>query len=509
MEYLLNAEQMKACDQATIKRYGVLSLVLMERAALAVQEELEKGDFDLTKVLIVCGSGNNGGDGFAIARLLHLQKIDTAVLFAGKEESLTEETKIQKKICENYGMNILNISEHSEYTNIEYTCARCTCVVDAMFGVGLSRPISGHYETLIKIINQSSLKVLAVDIPSGVCADTGKVLGCAVKAAVTITFAFKKLGQILYPGAECVGKLIVKDIGITEHSLANIGQLAYSITKDDRTYLPMRKNYSNKGTYGKALLIAGKKDMGGAAVLAGEAAYRCGTGLVSVMTEACNRLVVQTKLPEAVLNTYESREFLAALEGEASRVSAIGMGPGLGTAEEKAKGLQYLLKEIHVPLVLDADALNLLSKNIGMLREHKGTVIVTPHVGEMVRLTGIEKQEITDNIMEICRSFAKEYQVVCVLKDTRTIISDGNEVCINQTGCSGMATGGSGDVLTGLLTGLLAQGMEGFMAAKMAVYLHGKAGEYAGRRLGYRGMLAGDIVSAIPNILGEEHENWE
>ena len=501
MQYLLNADEMKKCDRATIEEFGMPSMVLMERAAMAVVDELMDGCFLLNRVMVICGSGNNGGDGFAVARLLKQKNIEIAVLFAGKEESLTEDAKMQKKICENYGINICSICDISEYT----------CIVDAIFGVGLSREIRGTYRDLIKAINDSKVDVLAVDMPSGISADTGNVMGIAVKAKKTVTFAFMKLGQVLYPGTSWCGDVIVKDIGITKESLRGYTPLVYSLDRDDLHMLPSRLPYSNKGTYGKALLAAGQHNMCGAACLAAEAAYRMGTGLVRVFTEECNRVILQNALPEALLTTYEAGAAEQGIPKLLLWASAIGIGPGLGTGREKGKLLEKFLQESKTPLVLDADALNLVADNPDMLKKCRCPVIITPHIGEMSRLTHIEKDKMIKDLPGICRRFAAAYGVICVLKDSRTIVSDGSEVCINQTGCNGMATGGSGDVLTGIITGLLAQGMRPFEAAKLSVWIHGKAGEIAAKKLGDRCMLAGDIIRALPVVLnkvqGEEDEN--
>lgn len=491
MKYLVNAQEMQRCDRVTIEEYGVPGLVLMERAALAVADSLMDGAFCMDKVLVVCGSGNNGGDGFAVARILMERNVETAVLFAGKEESMSEAARIQKKICENYGMNFVSKIDIHEYT----------CIVDAIFGVGLSRKIEGRYQTLIEQINEASGKVVSVDIPSGISADSGRVMGTAVCADRTVTFSFAKLGQALYPGAAYCGKIVVRDIGITEKSFRGKFPGAYYLEREDMRRLPRRTRYSNKGTYGKALLVAGQKNMCGAACLAGEAAYRTGTGLVKIFTEECNRVIVQEKLPEALLSTYESPDTLE--ESVFQWPSAAGIGPGFGTGPEKWETLCLFLEKCACPLVLDADALNLLSGRIEKLRERRTSVVVTPHVGEMERLTGIPKSAILEDLPGICRRFAEEYGVICVLKDTRTVISDGREICINLTGTDGMATGGSGDVLTGILTGLLAQGMEPFAAAKLAVWIHGSAGELAAKRLGRRGMLAGDLLQEIPTVLLE------
>lgn len=489
---------MKECDRVTIEEYGVPSLVLMERAALAAVDCLTDGSFCLERVLVVCGSGNNGGDGFAIARLLWERNVAVAVLFAGKEEALSKDARIQKNICENYGMNIGTNLEAAEYT----------CIVDAIFGVGLSREIKGHYKELIEKINTASAEVLAVDIPSGISADNGHVMGTAVRAKRTVTFAFAKLGQMLYPGAAYCGELVVKDIGITCKSFRREFPSVFFMESEDLCRLPQRTAYANKGTYGKALIVAGQKNMCGAACLAGEAAYRMGTGLVKICTEECNRTIVQAKLPEALLFTYEKEIGGEQTDALLSWPTAAGVGPGLGTGEGKWELLRLLLSGGSYPLVLDADALNLLAGRVDELKKCRRPIIVTPHIGEMVRLTGLTKEEILANLVETCRGFAREYGVICILKDARTVISDGREACINRTGTDGMATGGSGDVLTGILTGLLAQGVGAFTAAKLAVWIHGRAGEMAAERLGRRGMLAGNILEEIPKILrAEEREN--
>ncbi len=496
MHYLVNAKEMKECDRVTIREFSVPSLVLMERAALTVVEELSTGEFCLDNVLVVCGSGNNGGDGFAIARLLYQEKIPVRVLFPGREESLTEETKIQKKICENYGINICSNCEIHEYT----------CIVDAIFGVGLSREIKGHYQEMIEKINASGKDVLAVDIPSGVSADTGAVLGIAVQAKKTVTFAFGKVGQFLHPGADCCGRVVIRQIGITEESFKGNFPRCSCMDETDLCHLPMRKADSHKGTYGKTLLIAGQHNMAGAACLSGEAAYRTGTGLVQILTEECNRIIVQSCLPEAILSTYESDHFKIDLEKLLHWSTAIGIGPGFGKDSLKNHLLQEILEKADCPLVLDADALNMIAEDPNPLLYCKQPVIITPHIMEMSRLTGLSVGEIKANPMETSIQFSKTYHVICVLKDARTIITDGTHVCINTTGTNGMATGGSGDVLTGIITGLLAQGMEAFTAAKIGVWIHGKAGELAAESCGNRSTLAKDLIHGMMKLLTEAEQ---
>lgn len=503
MEYILSGEEMKACDSRTIAFFGVPSAVLMERAALACADVLcgEESAFDLTSVLAVCGSGNNGGDGFAAARILHERGVPVTVLFVGNEEKRTQETKLQQKICENYGINICRNTDLSEYT----------CIVDALFGVGLSREVSGTYREWIEKINESKAKVLCVDVPSGVCADDGRVLGCAVKGDVTVTFGFRKLCHLLYPGAELCGKVLLADIGITERSLEEKPK-ARAVAKDCLSWMPKRRADSNKGTYGRALIAAGTKNMSGAAYMAAKAAYRIGTGLVRILTEECNRLSIQTLLPEAVMDTLSTeadakepcREDSYTALGAAHWAKAVCIGPGYGTRAWKKRLMEQMIHGMSCPLVLDADALNLLADTPEYLDTISVPVIITPHPGEMARLLHTSVEEVTADPAGICLRFAGEHRVICVLKGARTVISDGETLWINETGNHGMATGGAGDVLAGIITGLLAQGCQPLPAAILGVYVHGLAGNAAKKENSARGMLAGEIIEGLKTVLGTE-----
>lgn len=490
MEYLVTANQMKRYDTYTICEIGMPSMVLMERAALSCTEELMDGSFELKSVLVVCGSGNNGGDGFAIARLLKQRGVAVRVYFAGKEEYCTEETRLQKNICEKSGVIVGSNLEELEYTSI----------VDALFGIGLSRTVDGSYADLINFMNQSEAAVLAVDIPSGISADTGSVMGVAVQAKKTVTFGYKKLGHVFYPGSLYAGKVLVKDIGIT--AKASERPEVFSYNKEDLGKLPKRPAYSNKGTFGRVLVVAGSLNMCGAAFLSAKAAFKTGTGLVRIFTESCNRIMLQTMLPEAVMTTYETGEFKKEqLEEAMDWADVIVFGPGIGTDPEKIQLLNTVLKEERKPLLIDADGLNLLSGCDRSLREQKRPVIVTPHVGEMARLCAMDKKDILDNLMGTAKSFADENQVVCVLKDARTIVSDGFYCYVNQSGNQGMAVGGSGDVLTGVIAGLMAQGMTDVQASRLGVYLHGLAGDAARVKCGSYAMLATDIIEGLQEVL--------
>lgn len=493
MKYVLSSREMKQWDSATIQEKGIPSLVLMERAALAVVLEVKKllekegqGKGSKPRVLILCGSGNNGGDGFAAARLLLLDGIHTEVWFVGKESSLTEETVLQKKIYENYGGIFCRNPKPDEYT----------VIVDALLGIGLSRPVTGNYEEAICLVNGSGRPVVAVDLPSGISADTGEVLGCALRATVTVCFAYPKIGALLYPGAEFCGALQVKDIGI----YCEAGN-TFTYEKKDLARLPGRSPRANKGTYGKVLIIGGGENMAGAAILAAKAACRTGCGLVQILAAENNRLPIQTGLPEAVFASWKQEQ---ALERCLPWADAVGIGPGLGTSLEARELLKKVLLLWKGPLLVDADGLNILSECPEYLLNTEAKVIVTPHPGEMARLQKSGVKEILENLLKMAGSYAAYYHLVCVLKDARTVVSDGKKQFINTSGNEGMATGGSGDVLSGIITSLLAQGMKNpFEAACLGVYLHGLAGDAAKDRIGSRSMIAGDIVNGISEVLGK------
>lgn len=493
MNYLVNGTEMKQYDAFTIQKIGIPSMVLMERAALSVMEELKNQEFSLKKVLVVCGAGNNGGDGLAIARMLLLKGLCVEVVFAGEEEKATNEVKIQLQILRNYGFIIENNIKGREYTTI----------IDSLFGIGISRDIKGIYAHVIEKINDLSGRVLSVDIPSGISADTGKIMGVAVKADTTVSFAYKKLGTSLYPGAEFSGNVIVKDIGISERGFQGSPPFVYTYDSSDLIEMPKRSNYSNKGTYGKVLMIAGTYNMGGAAYLSGKSAYVTGAGLIRIYTPSENREILQTLLPEAVLTTYDKDNVnMEELEEAVKWADVVGIGPGLGTGEASAEILKKVVAFSKVPMVIDADGINIIAKNKELIKNHGQPIIMTPHLGEMSRLIRKEISYIADHIMEETHKFAKENGVICVLKDTRTAVSDGSEsIYINESGNNGMSTGGSGDVLTGIITALLAQGLKEIKAASLGVYIHGLAGDCAARKKGYYSLMASDIINGITDVL--------
>lgn len=499
MELLVDSQKMKQCDKNTIEHFGIPSLVLMERAALGVFEEISRFlDKSLAerKVLLVCGFGNNGGDGLAVARMLWQKGISVTIVMPPEPGTMSKETKAQKNILYRYQIPIVNQIPEAEYD----------VVVDALFGIGLSRELTGIYREYVRKMNELSAWKVAVDIPSGIHADTGAVLGAGFLADMTVTFAFAKTGLLLFPGAEYAGKVVVKEIGIDQNSFLAEQPLLYRLTLEDLKEIPSRKARSNKGSYGKVLVAAGQKNMAGAAFFSAKAAYLTGAGLVKIITAEENRIILQQLLPEAILETYHEPEIARRLASSLEWASVIVAGPGIGTGEA-AFLIKTILSQAKVPVILDADGLNIVSKHLEWLKNASAEVIVTPHLGEMARLVKQEISAIQGHLIETAREFAKEYQVICVLKDARTVttLPDGR-TWINTSGNNGMATAGSGDVLTGIIAGLVAQGMKPEAAAPMAVCLHGMAGDRQAEEKGTYGLTAQDIMEGIPYVLKDRNE---
>ncbi|MDL2300769.1 NAD(P)H-hydrate dehydratase [Lachnospiraceae bacterium OttesenSCG-928-D06] len=491
MEYLLTAKEMKEMEEMTINQVGIPSMVLMERAALSVFQEIKKRRGSLLKedkVLILCGGGNNGGDGLALGRMLSHECSFVEVIFCKEEEQGTKEFKEQQKILSSYPVKTGGIP-----TDLEYTV-----LIDALFGIGLNREITGEYADYIHWFNRKKGYKIAIDIPSGIHADSGNVMGCAIKAQLTIALSYGKMGLYVYPGCDYAGEIIVKDIGIVKAHKQESSFSMFRYTERAAELLPLRNESGNKGDFGKVLVIAGSENMAGAAVLAAKAAYRIGAGMVKVISKACNGDIIQTAVPEALFGTEE--DFVESLKW----AKVVVVGPGLSTKPETLWILTTLLEQCDLPLVIDADGLNVLAKepllqDIVSKQGAEGRVIIlTPHMGELSRLTRLPMEQLKEQHIKSACDLAKELNCILVSKDARTIIcQESKPICINITGNSGMATAGSGDVLSGMIAGLLSQNMESFQAASVAVYLHGLAGDYMAKEKGQWGLMALDIVDGI------------
>lgn len=497
MQYLPNGEQMKRADEYTIRTLGVPSLFLMERAAAACVKEIQKRGHDLKHICVVCGSGNNGGDGLAIGRMLAQEGLKVTAVMAGQESHMTDETLYQKKRFEESG-GILS----DRFGNEEYSI-----IIDALFGVGLSREISGKYEALLRDMNEKKAVKVAVDIPSGICAGTGAVLGTAFSADYTVTFQAEKLGLVLYPGKKYAGEVITADIGISEDPFREDKEVACALQLQDyRNLLPERNEESHKGSFGKVLLIAGSRGMSGAAYLNALAAYRMGAGLVRIYTVEENRAVLQSQLPEAIVTAYERYD-----EEEVKELLAwadvVGIGSGIGIGKTAESIFRQVMRDVEIPCVVDADGLNLMAAHRERTECPVGKkIVLTPHIKEFSRLTGKEVAKIKEDRAKALREFTEDVHMTCILKDARTLtLASGGRICVNCSGSAAMAKAGAGDVLAGIVTALLAQGLACEEAAALGAYLHGCAGEMAAEEKGLYSILAREIADNIGRVI----KTWE
>lgn len=494
MRYLPNGTWMQKADEDTIQNIGIPSMVLMERAALKTIDVMKEKKICRDRCLIVCGSGNNGGDGFAIARLLHEEGKSVCAVFVGSESSMSEECRRQRAIAENLGVLIVTDIPQEEYT----------VVIDAVFGVGLSRPIVDRYAEVIAMMNQKRGQKVAVDIPSGVSSFDGSILGTAFCADLTVSFACEKLGTVLFPGHEYSGEVVPVEIGISTRIFQDDPDVCYTLEKEDLSaMLPKRQKNSHKGTYGKILMITGSRGMSGAAYLSAKAAYITGGGLVQIYTEESNRVILQQLLPEAIVSTYTAyeEETLASLLGWADVVC---IGCGLGKSEVSGQILEYVLKHLEMPCVVDADGLNLLAQRKDLLLQKAKEIVLTPHMKEMAGMLGCTIPELADARFLKLQEFVRAYGVVCALKDARTLVAEQDrQMFLNTAGNSAMAKAGSGDVLAGVITGLLAQHMSAYEAAVLGVYLHACGGDEARESCGAYSVLAQDLTEGIKICIKE------
>lgn len=509
---IVTAAQMQALDRRAITEAHIPSLTLMENAGTSVVAAMEDifGSLAGKTVAVVCGKGHNGGDGFVVARLLKRKRAKVQVLLMARVEDLAGDTKTMYRrfVRANGASSVLACPSSAK---LETLLKNSDLIVDALLGTGLSAPITGPYRTAIECINDADRPVIAVDLPSGIHADTGAVLGVAVRATLTVTFALPKLGLYVGPGIDHAGIIRIADIGIPSSYADAVDSRISLITRDEtRRLLPARLPSGHKGTYGHVGVIAGSVGKTGAAALAARAALRVGAGLVTVATPASVNDTLETKLlevmtvpmPETKARTL-APSGLDHLVAFANARSAVAIGPGLTTHPETVELIYALIPRLEKPSVLDADALNALAGRPALLAECKVPLILTPHPGEMARLEGqVTPQSVNADRIGIASRFAEQRGVILILKGARTVVAHPNgQVAICPTGNPGMATAGTGDALTGIIVGLLAQGLNVWDAARAGTYLHGLAGDLAAASLGAAGMTAGDLIERIPHAL--------
>lgn len=514
------AAEMQGIDRVTIEDYGIAGTILMERAGLAVVSRINELFFrdteqrqpaaDKPGVIVLCGGGNNGGDGFVAARILQNEGKNVEVFLTARPESLRGDARINYDAAKKFGVRISPMDEF-----LAGPQPRECIIVDALLGTGLSKEVRAPLSDVICAVNRSARPVVSVDIPSGISSDTGQVMGCAVRARYTVTFGLPKRGHLLYPGAAYSGRLFIEEIGFPATLLKSEKISVNLPERDDMTsMLPERPAYSHKGTYGHVLVVAGSRGKTGAALMTARACLRTGAGLVTLgvpesLAGTFQSVVTEEMilpLPDRGNGTLSSESAGAILEFLHGKANVLAAGPGLSVDGEITRLLGRLIAESGSPMVIDADGLNAIAGNTAVLKDRRCPVVLTPHPGEMARLLHrpdsgedriramTEKDRINTAV-----SFAEKSGAYLVLKGVPTVTATPEgDAFINPTGNPGMASAGSGDVLTGMIAAFLAQGLEPRDASVLGVYMHGLAGDIAAGEKGPHSLIASDIISSIP-----------
>jgi NAD(P)H-hydrate epimerase len=511
---VLTSKEMREIDRKTIEEIGIPGPVLMENAGIRITGAILKRFPRITEenVVIVAGKGNNGGDGFVVARhLFNLGARPNVLLLASKQE-LKGDAALNLGIAEKIGVEIAEVTKIEEWKKHRIGLFHASVIVDAIFGTGLLKPAEGLYATAIEDINKAPGFKVAVDIPSGLSSDTHLLIGPAVKADLTVALAALKIGHVLPPAEEYVGELVISDISIPPFLFEDESlKLEVIEKKDALLYVQKRKRDSHKGTYGHLFVLAGSLGKTGAAVMAAKAALRMGAGLVTVGTpQSCLPVIARSMmelmteaLPETPQKTISEAALpmvLDLLKGK----DAVLIGPGISAHPSTAKLVVSLMPKIKVPAVIDADGLNILAENPDALKSFSCPAVLTPHPGEFARLIRRSNKDVLDNRLALAAEFADKYKVFLVLKGYRTLVATPlGKIFINPTGNPGMATGGSGDVLSGMIASLIIQEKNILGATLAAVYLHGLSGDIGAKRIGERPLIAGDLIKYLPQALKE------
>lgn len=509
---VVTAKEMRELDRRATAEYGVPSLLLMENAGAAVAVEVERrfGPVRGKRIVVCCGKGNNGGDGFVAARHLHNRGAAVRVLLCAKRAEIAGDPRINLQILEKTGLPILPVETGEEVAGAREAIAASDILLDALLGTGLTGAAKGQAASLIAAVNEAGRPVVALDLPSGLGSDDGLLRGPYVRATCTVTFALPKRSLLLYPAAAAAGEVVVADIGMPAPLLRDPAILVEVLEPADvAAALPPRDPDAHKGRYGHVLVVAGSVGKSGAAALCSLAALRVGAGLVTLaLPESLNDAmeaklteVMTVPLPETEERTLSRAaldRLLPLLEGKA----AVALGPGLSTHPSTVALVWDLVAAARLPLVVDADGINALGSRLEALGKVTAPLVLTPHPGELSRLLTVGTQEVQDQRIPIAQKVAQTYNLTLVLKGARTIVaSPKGQVAINPTGNPGMATAGSGDVLTGILAGLIAQGGDLELKTRAGVYLHGLAGDLAAEALTAEAMLAGDLLERLPEAI--------
>jgi NAD(P)H-hydrate epimerase len=509
--YLVSSGEMKEIEKKTIEKYGIPALILMENAGINVVDAIrqETGSLFMKRVNVFCGGGNNGGDGFVAARHLKTEGAVVRIFFTGEYKNLSNESKLNYDAAMRYGIDIVNLKSIDDLKRYEGYVKSCDIVVDALIGTGIKNDVKGFMANLIVYINLMGKYTVSVDIQSGADPDTGDIKAVAVYSSLTVTFGLPKIGLTLYPALEYTGKLIVADINFPS-VLLSVPRKHVLITGEIAApMMPYRQPNANKGHFGPILIIGGSPGMTGAVVLASKAALRAGAGLVIAAVSESFVSAVKSRSDEVVVVGLKENNEGAIAAGAydkimelVERAKIVVIGPGMGKDKETQSLIKKLVKDIKKPLVIDADGLNALENDKTCLKNMGKDVILTPHIGEMSRLTGMRIEDIIKDKIGTVKDFVTENKVNVILKDGRSILSDIDlNIYINTTGNSGMATPGCGDVLTGIIASFMAHNMTSVQAGIAANFIHGLAGDMLLSDMSEEGITAEDIITQVPKAI--------
>jgi len=510
---VLNSTQMREADRRATSDIGIPSLVLMENAgrqAVAAMETMFS-DIQERRVAVLCGRGNNGGDGFVIARTLAQRDVDVSVFLIGRVSEVRGDARTNLEILGRLGLTVVEVADSQAWELHFSEVSDCSLIVDAIFGTGLNAPVSGFIESVIADVNASGIPIVAIDLPSGLSADSPEPIGPSIEAGLTVTLAAPKLPLVLPPAETRAGDIVIADIGIPADVIESIDgpRVDLLARASMRELVTPRAPDSHKGDYGRILIVAGSRGKTGAAHLAAVGALRSGAGLVTIATPATCQAVVAAMGAEYMTEALPESDEGLAVEG-VDRVldlarDVVALGPGLGQAPRTREFIRQLVDRATMPLLVDADGLNAFADDPDRLAGREGRdIIITPHPGEMARLVGMSTDEVQASRLEIARNFAVAHHLFVVLKGHRTLIATPDEkVFINPTGNPGMATGGTGDVLTGMIAAWLAQLLDAEAACKLAVYLHGLAGDLAEADEGEVAMTSADVAGHLGDAFME------
>ena len=515
---IVNSNGAKKLDEDA-QKLGISGMILMERAALStaefIKDRLLTGDRD-KKIIAICGSGNNGGDGIACARILYEWGFNVEIFVVGKKEKFTGQTRAQVDLAVNSDAD-LKIVQPSELIT-DRDDFKNVIVIDAIFGVGFKGRLEGDLEKLARYLNMFNSVKVAVDIPSGVNGSNGRVESTAIRCDYTITFGVNKTGIAVYPGKDYAGEVIVADIGFPKKALESVSYNNFTFDKSDIEYfLPKRKEYSNKGDFGKILIIAGSEEMCGASYLSALASYRLGAGLVRIFTPKGNRISLQNLIPEAILTTYDDSpemDMKADTEEKLYKAvkewaDAVVIGPGLGLSKRSKSIIRKVIEISEVTTVIDADGLRLFrevteekeNRKLDLKKDLRAGFVLTPHIKELSDLLYLSKEEVKDDIIGIAEEL-KYCSGMVVIKEARTVVVGEGRCYINDSGNSAMAKAGSGDVLTGIIAALMVgDKLRPFMMVALGVYIHGLAGDILKEKKGSHGILARELADEVAEVM--------